>query len=224
MVGWIIMKSIKEFNVNGRIEILMDDGVYKSNIQDINKEYIAISIPVKDGEYLPLRLEDTVEAVYYNKNKLYKFYTIVSGRKVDDRVMMVLLKHPDKISKVQRRNFVRVPFTVEVLCALLEKNQSIKNITDNQFEFFHGHTVDISGGGIKLSTEKELQLGELLIITIPIKDENISIKGKIIRKEKINEFIYGVAFEDVDNKTVEKIVSLLFQIMRKHRKTGMKER
>ena len=54
------MKSIKEFdindfNVNGRIEILMDDGIYKSNIQDIDKDYIAISIPVKDGEYLPLR-------------------------------------------------------------------------------------------------------------------------------------------------------------------------
>ncbi|WP_270474996.1 flagellar brake protein [Clostridium cochlearium] len=221
------MKSIKEFdindfNVNGRIEILMDDGIYKSNIQDIDKDYIAISIPVKDGEYLPLRRGDRVEAVYYEKNKLYKFYTVVSGRKVD-RVMMILLKHPDKIFKVQRRNFVRVPFVTEVLCAVLEKNQGIIDRLDNQFEFFHGHTLDISGGGIKLSTEKELERGELLMLTIPIKDENISVKGKIIRKEKLNEFVYGVSFHDVDNKTVEKIVSLLFQIMREQRKTGAKE-
>lgn len=217
------MKSIEKFDVNGRIEVLMDDGIYKSNIQDINENYIAISIPVKDGEYLPLRWGERVEAIYYDENKLYKFYTVVSGRKVD-RVMMVLLKHPDKIFKVQRRNFVRVPFIAEVLCVILKNNKDIKDITDNQIDFFHGHTLDISGGGIKLSTEKEINRGELLMITIPIKDENISIKGKIIRKQKAKaeEFLYGVSFEEIDNKTVEKIVSLLFQIMREQRKTGAK--
>lgn len=212
------MKSIEKFDVNGRIEILMDDGIYKSNIQDINENYIAISIPVREGEYLPLRLGDRVEAIYYDENKLYKFYTVVSGRKVD-RVMMVLLNHPDKIFKVQRRNFVRVPFIAEVLCVILKNN---KDITDNQIDFFHGHTLDISGGGIKLSTEKELNFGELLMVTIPIRDENISVKVKVIRKEKTKNFLYGMSFEEVDNKTVEKIVSLLFQIMREQRKTGVK--
>lgn len=220
------MKSIEKFDVNGRIEILMDDGIYKSNIQDINENYIAISIPVREGNYLPLRLGDRVEAIYYDENKLYKFYTVVSGRKVD-RVMMVLLKHPDKIFKVQRRNFVRVPFIAEVLCVVLKNNKDItdvKDITDNQIDFFHGHTLDISGGGIKLSTEKELNFGELLMVTIPIRDENISVKVKVIRKEKTKaeEFLYGMSFEEVDNKTVEKIVSLLFQIMREQRKTGVK--
>ena len=37
------------------------------------------------------------------------------------------------------------------------ENQGIIDRLDNQFEFFHGHTLDISGGGIKLSTEKELE-------------------------------------------------------------------
>lgn len=216
------MKLAKQFKINGKIEILMDKGSYKSNIQDIDSEYIAISIPVKNGQYLPLRIGDKVEGIYYEKNKLYKFYTEVSGRKVD-KIMMILLKYPSKISKIQRRQFVRVAFTTKILCALLEKNQNIKSIEENQLEFFHGYTVDVSSGGIKLSTEKELQLGEFLIMTIPIEDKNITVKGKIIRKEKTDRFLYGISFEDLDKKTIEKIVPLLFKIMRQQIKTGAKE-
>ena len=58
------MSDNVEFLVNQRIEIEMEDGIYKSNIQDITDEYIGISIPVNEGKYVPLRKDEKVICHY----------------------------------------------------------------------------------------------------------------------------------------------------------------
>lgn len=217
------MEDNVSFLVNHRIEILMDDGIYLSNIQDIDEGQVGISIPVKDGVYLPLRRGDRVEGLYYNSKGIFKFNTVVTGRKID-RIMMILLAHPKKFTKVQRRNFVRVPLVTNVYCAIIDKQINLNNIGDNQVDFFDAFSLDISAGGMKLSTDKEVNKGDILMATMPIKDEVITIKGKVIRVENIqNKNICGICFLDVDDKTVEKIMKALFQIMREQRKNAPRE-
>ncbi len=61
--------------------------------------------------------------------------------------------------------------------------------------FFDADIVDISGGGLKLSTKKDIDFGEEIIVNIPFEKENMAIKGKIIRKQNEKEkYIYGVKF------------------------------
>lgn len=212
-----------KFLVNHKVEILMEDGIYISNIQDIEDEYAGISIPVKDGSYLPLKKGEKVEGIYYFGNGLYKFNTVVVGRKID-RIMMILLAHPNRFMKIQRRNYVRVPMVTNIYCAILDKTQTLDNITNNQLEFFDAFSLDVSAGGMKLSTDKSIDKGNTIMITLPIKNEVINVKGKIIRVERIqNRNICGVCFMDIDNKTVDKIMKLLFQIMREQRKSEPRE-
>ncbi|WP_027624815.1 flagellar brake protein [Clostridium lundense] len=212
-----------KFLVNRKVEIIMDDGIYVSNIQDVEDEYAGISIPVKDGSYLPLKKGDRVEGVYYSGNGLYKFYTVAVGRKID-RIMMILLAHPEKFIKFQRRNYVRVPIVIKVFCAILDKTINLNNITDNQFEFFDAFSLDISAGGMRLSTDRDISIGDIIMITLPLKNEVINVKGKVVRVERARDRnICGIGFMDVDNKTVEKIIQLLFQIMREQRKNAPKE-
>lgn len=209
------MPNSIRFTVNSKIEILMEDGIYKSNIQDVYDDHIGISIPVREGIYLPLKKGEKVEGIFYSYKGTFKFHTIVVGRKID-RIMMILLAKPKSFIKIQRRNYVRVSTVSKVICSIIDSSEDA--------QFFEGFTLDISAGGMKLSTSKELNIGDTIAISVTLKNEELHLKGKIIRVEKEDKRnICGVAFIDMDNKTTEKIVRLLFQIMREQRKNGPKE-
>ncbi|GAA0724093.1 flagellar brake domain-containing protein [Clostridium malenominatum] len=204
-----------KFTVNGKIEILMEDGIYKSNIQDIYDDHIGISIPVKEGMYLPLKKGEKVEGIFYSYKGTFKFHTVVVGRKID-RIMMILIATPKNFIKIQRRNYVRVLTVSKAICSVIDSSEDA--------QFFEGFTLDVSAGGMKLSTTKELYSGDIIAISLTLKDEELHLKGKIIRVEKEDKRnICGVAFIDVDNRTSEKIVRLLFQIMREQRKNAPRE-
>lgn len=209
------------FKINEKMEILMEDGIYKSNIQDITEEYIAISVPVKDGSYLPLKKYETIEGIYYEGKAVYKFFTPVLGRKID-RIVMITLKKPEKFIKIQRRNFVRVYFLNNISFAVIGNKNGMIDINDDEITFYSGYSLDLSASGIRLSTTKELYLGDIIEMHISIKDETLNLKGKVVRIEKDeNKGIYGICFLDIDNKTVDKIMRILFQIMREQRKLGV---
>lgn len=222
------MSDNVEFLVNQRIEIEMEDGIYKSNIQDVTDEYIGISIPVNDGKYVPLRKDEKVICHYYYNKDIYRFETVVSGRKID-KLLIIMLKKPEKVVMYQRRNFARVPLMVNIYCGILEDSKKIENIGDNQIEFFDAYSLDISGGGLRLAIdrkfEKRLNLGIMLMMTIPLSDENLTIKGKIVRVEndrKNPKIICGVSFVDLDRLTRESIIRLVFKTMREQMKKGAK--
>ncbi|MDW8799645.1 flagellar brake domain-containing protein [Clostridium sp. A1-XYC3] len=217
-----------QFLVNNKIEIDYNDEAYKSNIQDVTDEYIAISIPVHDGKYLPLAKGEKVTVLYYYGKDIYKFNTVVIGRKID-RILLIMLKKPDTVTIIQRRNFARVPFMLNVYCALIRTEKSINTISDNQIDFFDAYTLDISGGGLRIVVDRKLehkiQKGNILMLTIPIDNENLTLEAKIIRVEndrKNPKIICGLTFLDLDRKTRETIVKLVFEIMRKQMRKGAK--
>lgn len=210
------------FKVNDKIEILMEDGIYKSNIQDITDEYMAISIPVKGGSYLPLKKGEIIEGIHYENKAVYKFFTSVIGRKID-RIMMIILKKPEKFIKIQRRNYVRVYYLSNISFAVIGNKNGIIDMCNDEVVFNSGYSLDLSAGGIRLSTTKELSLGDIIMMNISIKEETLELKGKVVRieKDENNKSIYGIAFLDMNNKTVDKIMKMLFEIMREQRKLGI---
>lgn len=222
------MKNKVEFLINQRIEIEMEDGIYKSNIQDVTEEYVGISIPVNNGKYVPLRKDEKVIGFYYFNKDIYKFETVVIGRKVD-KLLIIMLKKPEKLVMYQRRNFVRVSTMMNVYCVLLESDKKIANINDNQVECFDGYTLDISGGGMRIALDRKLEekihAESVLMVNIPNGNENLGIKGKIVRVENDNKnpkIIYGVSFIDLDKITREGLIRLVFKIMRDQMKNGAK--
>lgn len=222
--------SVKvDFLINNKIEIDFNDEAYKSNIQDVTDEYLGISIPVSDGKYLPLARGERVTVTYYYGKDIFRFDTIVIGRKVE-KILIIMLKKPEKVILVQRRNFARVPLIINVCCALISTDKNINNIGDNQIEFFDAYSLDISGGGMRVvidrKYEKKTQRGNILMVTIPLDDENITIQGKIVRIEddKRNpNIVCGLTFLDLDKKIREDIIKIVFHKMRDQMKKGAKE-
>lgn len=214
------MSSNIEFEVNSRMEIEMEDEYYKSNIQDVGNDYIGISIPVNNGTYLPLHKGDKIKCIYFDNNQMYTFNTVVVSRKID-RIFIIVIKKPTDVREYQRRNFVRVPFTKEILYSVISE--------DNQINFLKATALNISGGGIKLAidvkSDYKIRYGCLLIVIIPVDDKNITVKGKIVRisnNKENKKLICGVSFIDADKNTREKIIELVFGIMREQIRKGVK--
>lgn len=216
-----------DFDINSKIEIQVDndDRYYKSNIQDLGEDYIGISLPVNNGKYLLLRKGDRIRCIYFREKKIYGFYTVVLDRK-SDKILMIQIKKPDQVKLTQRRDFVRVPLINDVLCVLIPDSRDLKHLSC-QINFFNANSLNISGGGMKLSVDmkykNEIRLGSTLMVTIPIKDDNVTVKGKIVRIDKNTQnklLICGITFLDLEEDSREKIIKLVFDIMRKQIKKG----
>lgn len=202
------------FEINSRIEVSWNDEYYKCTIEDIEDGFIAISIPIKDGQYIPLRVGERVEIIYYYSKDIYKFFTLVIGRRID-RIPIIILAYPKEVFKIQRRKFVRVQNINEVEYVKLESSTNQKPIK--------AVMVDLSGGGMRIKFKEDVKLGDKVKVWIPMGTEPIEVKGQVVRIEMIENTkrnICGVSFIDLEERVREKVIKLIFQVMRDQMKKG----
>lgn len=216
------MEDVK-FLVNKRIDIWYEDKIYKSIIQDITDKYIAIGLPVKDGVYITPKHGETFEVMYYDELTVYKFDGLITGRITENKVPQLLIAYPKVVKQVQRREFVRV----EVLYYVdyLKVDHDTKDyFIDDSFEEHKckkGILLDLSGGGFKLKINDKVKLGELVFVEIPMEQEVLRVCGEAVRTDLDDDgkYICGFSFKELENRTREKIIRQIFELMRKQRKT-----
>jgi c-di-GMP-binding flagellar brake protein YcgR len=215
------MVDIK-FSINHKVEIFYNDNTYKSNIQDITDEYIGISIPIKEGKYVALNSSDYFEVLYYEAANVYKFEGKVIGRKVEDGVSQIILEYPKNIIKIQRREFVRIDMVQYIRCLKVE--MGVKNKDESSlFSEQKGNKailIDLSGGGFKLKLSEKIDVNDTIIAEIPYEGDKITVKAKAVRTDMDvdKSYICGFSFIDIDSRTRETIIKLIFSSMRKQRK------
>ncbi len=196
------MKANNMMEINNKIEIYTKNReLAKSKIQDIDEDgiYIAIATPILNGISYPLSTGDTVKCNYNDgKGNIYNFQAKVKGRKFD-KIALITLERESELHKVQRRDYVRLPFI-------------------NAMKY---SPIDISGGGIRIKVKESLNLGQLVMLNTKINNEDILALGKIVRDEtqNKNEYVYGVKFQFIDDKVRENIIQFIFKNMRKLMKT-----
>ncbi|WP_029453456.1 flagellar brake protein [Clostridium algidicarnis] len=211
-------------NINNKIEVEWDKKYYKSNIMDVNDKFITINIPMLEGGYLTLSKGDYIEVTYYNSKDIYKFHSKVIGRDIKDNLHEIYIEHPKDVKKVQRRNYVRVFYGHNIKYYIL-KDKLNSNINLGQGIFEDAIIIDISGGGMKIKTSKELSLGDIIISKLTIDDTELFVKGRVLRsiKDENKQNICGISFIDMDGKTIEKVIQFVFLLMRKQRNAALKE-
>ena len=208
-----------DFKVNKKLEILVDEKYFNSNIQDITEEYIAISIPINTGGYVPLSRGTVIDVVYYEEENCYKFQSSVIGRKFEN-IPILLISKPKEIKKIQRRKYVRVPIINTVKYKNLKATPKTSPNAVDKSELLSAVLLDLSGGGMRIKVSEEIKLNDFLLVSLTINSEEILIVGQAMRIIKDDEGRYacGVSFELLDNLTREKIIKFIFQIMREQMK------
>lgn len=191
------------------------DKVYKSRIADIQGSSLAIEIPIDEEsgriQGLASRTECTVTFIDMNGVK-YTFNTTVTGKSMDNIPLLLLqMPEPDKIRKIQRRDYLRVPANLKLTFTSQNNEKSVE-----------GTTIDVGGGGagFALDSNIELELEEELLcsITIPIarKDpEEIPFSAKVVRiippNEGQSEQRIGLQIMEIKERDREKIIRYCFQ-------------
>jgi c-di-GMP-binding flagellar brake protein YcgR len=202
------------FEINSRIEVSWNDEYYKSTIENIEDGFIAISIPIKDGQYIPLRVGEKVEVIYYYSKDIYKFFTLVIGRRID-KIPLIVLAYPKEVFRIQRRKFVRVQNINDVEYVKLENSANQKPLK--------AVMVDLSGGGMRIKFKEDVKLGDKVKVWIPMGTDPIEVKGQVVRIEMIENTkrnICGVSFIDLEERIRERVIKFIFQVMRDQMKKG----
>lgn len=211
---------MEDFNlkVNDRIEVVVNKKVYKTLIIDLEDDSLMINLPVGDGEYLMVHINQKIEMnCFLDDGRCFNFYSKVISRGKEGNIIYYEISKPFDIKKIQRRNFFRV--------GLLDTIE-YKKITDiNKEEFASvpykdAFMVNLSGGGLKLKViDDTIKRDDLLLIRIRIKEMEIELKCAIVRIENTEdkEKLCGLKFLDITPVQTDIIIQGLFEIARKQR-------
>ncbi|MBC8062248.1 MAG: flagellar brake domain-containing protein [Clostridiaceae bacterium] len=216
--------------INKKIEVIWEKQSFKSNIQDVNEKFFYISIPTKDGEYIPLRSGDLAEVMYYQELSIFQFDSRVIGRKVDG-IPLIILEIPNTYKVVQRRQYYRVvklDYLTVINFEKLPEGEGYKSkIPKKQMDISKVSQkvvlLDLSGGGMRIKVEQPIQYGDILHFILNTLKGDIEIYGKVVRVERDekNFYVCGINFLDLTNLEREKIIQYTFEIMRNQRSKGL---
>ena len=204
-----------ELKINSRIEVILKDGDYKCNVQDLSEDYIAISVPMSTGQYIPLPNGTIIDVIYYEEENLYKFKSSIIGRKFENIPILIISK-PVEITKIQRRKYVRVPLMNTAKYKNLKNMPNTKPSSIGESEYLKAILVDLSGGGMKVRVSEEIKMDDFILVDLTVNNENMFLVGqaKRIVKDDEGRFLCGLSFEFLDNSTQERIISYIFKLMR----------
>ncbi|OPJ63261.1 flagellar brake protein [Clostridium oryzae] len=209
-----------ELKLNARIEIQVEEEMYKSNIQNITKDKMLVSLPVKDGVYITPSRGDILEVFYYDDQYRYKFSSKVIGRVSENKIPMLSIEYPSDVERVQRREFVRINVMYDIQYTKLEARHDRPGSYVELEQIYEGTILDLSGGGFRLSSKTVLSLKDLIIAKLNFSDNQIKVMGEVVRVDHVdNKYIYGVNLINVEESTRDKIIHHIFEIMRKQKRT-----
>jgi len=187
---------------------------YASTVQDIRNGELYIEMPTQKANVLVLYPGSEVEIRFFDSGASFVFTTFCWG-KTSEFILLYRLAPPQDIRRIQQRQFVRWPTTIEVLFAFPpEKNR--------RPGYKKGTAIDISGGGMKLKVDEPVPEGASLLCKffLPSKKgaKEISVVGKVIRLWTIETgrtVTYNAALEftDISRTQQDYIVNYIFSRM-----------
>jgi c-di-GMP-binding flagellar brake protein YcgR len=238
----------KYLNIADEIDIM----IFKTNGQSLtlstfvydvtSDSRMILSNPIKEGTLFPLEKSYTYYFRFYVENSgMYLFKGVLIDRIKFDNLPSIIIQLESDIKRVQRRKFYRVSFlsfghflfekrlSDAQIAATREKmlkkfkSESEFVIDEIIYEKIAFDTADLSGGGLRIQTHTEFDLGEFIKGEFKINESWVTFKGEVIRCEKKdhNRFEVGIKFLELDSNTQSKIVAYVFEVERNLIKKGL---
>lgn len=238
------MDTLNNIRPGDRINISFSDSKvnknnYKSSISDlISDDTWEITMPIESGKMVLFPLGASCDLVIFSKeNIMHKCTAVIKDRYKKDGLFFLIVKINSKLTKIQRREFFRVVCCIDMQYYTLETNEVDEINLDDLFSYFtsldslnnyhYGVIMDISGGGMKFSSECKNESGSYIISVISLNGERMMIVCKIISCEKsqkvADKYINRAKFIFKNISDREKIVRFVFDEERKARQREVGE-
>jgi len=153
-----------------RIELVVgeDDraGHYHVRVEDFLNQGIIISTPEFIGGETLLRDGCRVTIVITRQDATYQSQSTIK-RLSKGRNETYLLSPPRRVTRLQRRRSVRVLASDPLTYAVIDPATTWKDQADNA-EWIKSKTIDISGHGILMTAEEDIETGDRLLLRLEL--------------------------------------------------------
>ncbi|SDC39605.1 c-di-GMP-binding flagellar brake protein YcgR, contains PilZNR and PilZ domains [Paenibacillus sp. UNCCL117] len=185
---------------------------YKSRIADVTEDHISMEVPLHEASGRLKRLYPGDElSIYFITDGGVKNYfsSSVIGFN-DDVIRLVQIKKPaaESITKIQRRNFLRVPAEVDIAVRLSDNYQ------------FVAMTDDVGGGGISFVCEGHIPVRNAQAVgcwlLLPFKNgtiEHVPFKSEVVRVKPLETGRQQVMlrFSEIAESDRQKVIRYCFE-------------
>jgi len=202
---------------------------YKSTIQEINPDNIAVSIPMGDMQSRLPKDSSMLKFLVYADDAVITFTGSVVGSKVEDKnIPLYLVAWPQSFERYQRREYFRQPCVLDAHYWVLPPAGREMQFFDPDDLFSLGEpykatVVDISGGGLRLASKAKHEEDDLLALCLHLQSrkgkKDLWVQGRVIRcfspvLERQRIYQYAVSYCGIQEKTKEEIIRFIFTLMR----------
>ncbi len=193
-----------------------------ARVLDLSKELIIIDLPFTEfGNHVLLFEPDDEISISYllNDGSVYYFTTqVVRNRLTVDNIPAISIKVPNMsaISRIQRREFVRVPVRADISFMYLSNSHPPVEIKTGE-----GFIWDISGGGISFYSNQYISIRPNDAISVKFRFPNeprdmppVQAKGTVVRlyeSKETNVTIVSVRFDNISRAMEQRIVQYVFR-------------
>lgn len=212
----------EDLKINQLVEIELKEGdaseYLPSRIEEIKEKHLYISMPMRKGALLPMRIGQELQVILRHRNSTVGFLTRVAGRRREPLPYLIITK-PERIVPVsQKREYVRLNVSLPVRFRVVNEEGS---------QIQEGVTIDISAGGALFSTQAEVKAGQEMEIQIQLTPENtFSCLAHAIRifekgtKDK-NAIRVAIEYNGINEAHRDKIFKFIFEKQREWIKKGI---
>jgi len=185
---------------------------YKSRIADVTQDHISMEVPIHEGSGRLKRLYpgDELSIYFITDGGVKNYFTSSVIGFNDDVIRLVQIKKPapESITKIQRRNFLRVPAEVDIAVRLSDNYQ------------FVAMTDDVGGGGISFVCEGHIPVRNTQTVgcwlLLPFKNgtiEHVPFKSEVVRVKPLETGRQQVMlrFSEITETDRQKVIRYCFE-------------
>lgn len=210
------------------------DSKLASSIQEIiDDDTIVISNPTIKARLIPMHSGERFDAYFFVGDKIYTARVSVVKNRTEGKIRTCEVTIQSSITKYERRQYFRFETNMNVRYLVLNAQNAAafkEAVKSNKLlemdGFVDGITNDISGGGIRYSSEEQLPAGGMVIVHLvantPSGDKNYVFLGKVIRSEPQanirGRFEHRMQFVDLKQDAREEFVQFIFHCERERLK------
>lgn len=219
------MTLSKLFKIGQQVKIELKDNQgltmsYPSRVENMTLDALYLASPLQDMTPVYLPAGEKISVRFNDMSSCYLFQTEVI-KSLNMEIPIVQVKYPQKIEMIQKREFVRVQYSLKVKVFYTDEEGKARETTCV--------TKDISGGGLRLVSSKPLEVknNDTVLVDFEIEKVRIKTDSRLIwQKEEldtdgIKKYSAGLKFINLPEKERKHLVRCIYQRQIEFRRKGL---
>ena len=234
-----------DLKLGERLELIRDDKRAVSVIETITPQgRLILSEPMCGTNRLPVRKDDKLSLYIFRDSGMLTCAVTIEEIIKERGLLFIEVEIRSKISRYQRRDFVRFDTLLPVSVMPLTGVENQENLSDKEAvnllvdrklsghvaeeDMIGGFTLDISGGGLRFFSKDKLESGAVAWCEVFLTDaDRVTAEMRIVRCERDlyeGKNIMGAKFIGIEEALRNRIIKYIFSEQLKRRQEARRLR